>query len=51
MKLKACQRRCCLEHQMKTGEKEGNNLGNEKTNTGDREGEEVEDEIVEIVSV
>ena len=36
---------------MKLREKGGDNLWNEKTKTGDREGEKVEDEMGEIVSV
>ena len=38
-------RKCREENKMKLREKGGENLGNEKTKTGDREGEQAEDEM------
>ena len=51
MKVKEYNRRYREENKMKMREKGGDNLWNEKTKTGDREGEKAEDEIWEIVSV
>ena len=51
MKLQASNQRYREGNKMKLREKGGENLGNEKTKTGDREGEKAEDEIWEIVSV
>ena len=51
MKVMEYNRRYREENKMKLREKGGDNLGNEKTKTGDREGEKAEDEMGEIVSV
>ena len=50
-KVKERKRRYREENKMKLREKGGDNLWNEKTKTGDREGEKAEDEIGGIVSV